>query len=196
MRLLALLAVAATVSADMRDQIKPMMMVSGVGHPRPPRTALRSRTPNEAGFQTEPPVMDVCVRPRAPQCTACERVVGHVAPFVNRFVLKERLWSKTLAREIMDRMSKHSCSDTELFAKNSGALLDGCIDFMSEHYKTCRDGFRRRLHPRYDEYGEDIVPAAFCKEIGACQDTPEASLDRSMTKATQIDAHRKHMREL
>jgi hypothetical protein len=96
----------------------------------------------------------------------------------------------------MDFMSKHSCSDTEQFAKNSGALLDGCIDFMAAFYDKTRAGFRKRLHPRYDEYGEDIVPVDFCREIGACGESEELALDRSLSKSQRINEHRKRMKEL
>lgn len=130
------------------------------------------------------------------QCTACERIVGVASTYVNKFVQKETKWSKSLARDIMDHMSKHSCSDEEQFAKNSGALLDGCIDFMAGYYEKTRAGFRKRLHPRYEEYGEDIVPVAFCREIGACGEDDNLALDRTLQKSKREEEHRKRMKEL
>lgn len=153
--LVALLVLAALAAADMREQIRPMMI-----------------------------------------CTACERVIGQAAPFVNQMVMKEVRWSKKRARTIMDFVSKHSCSNEKLFAKNSGALLEGCVDFISGYFTKVRAGIRKRLHPKYEEFGEDIVPVEFCREIGACGENDNLALDRTLHKSQMIDDHRKRMQEL
>ncbi|KAA0162221.1 hypothetical protein FNF28_04776 [Cafeteria roenbergensis] len=130
------------------------------------------------------------------RCTACERVIGKAAPFVNRLVLKERIWSKELAREIMDHVSSHSCSDDELFGSNSGELLQGCLSFMTDSFPRIREGLRRHLHPRYEEFGEDVSATEFCVDIGVCSQGLGHSLDRSLQRSQLLEEHRKRMQDL
>lgn len=111
-------------------------------------------------------------------------------------VLNERIWSKALARELMDYVSKHSCSDQELFASNSGELLQGCLAFMTQHYTRVREGFRRHLHPRYEEFGEDVSATEFCVDIGVCTTGRGHSLDRSMYHSQNLEEHRRRMQDL
>ena len=164
-------------------------------HAPAPATTSRSNTLDVA----LPPLCVRCCCPcrlcRA-QCTACERVIGKAAPFVNRLVLKERIWSKELAREIMDHVSSHSCSDDELFGSNSGELLQGCLSFMTDSFPRIREGLRRHLHPRYEEFGEDVSATEFCVDIGVCSQGLGHSLDRSLQRSQLLEEHRKRMQDL
>ena len=99
------------------------------------------------------------------RCTACERVVSETVPFATRLLQEDRKWTKSLGKELMDHMSSRSCGNQEVFAANSGLLLEGCIDFMTNYFSRTRKAFRKRFDPRFAEFGEDIEPKV--RRVGA-----------------------------
>lgn len=127
------------------------------------------------------------------QCTACERVVGHASAEVNKLVFEEKLWSKEIARSLMDKTTKGACANEELFAKNAGALLDGCMEFVAQYYDKVRNEYRKHLHPRYDEFMTDVVPRRFCLNIGACTEADSANIDRQIRVSDAVREWKEQM---
>lgn len=200
------LALAVPAAADMREKTMPMVVVRYPARRlRPPRPPSRGGRPSRVADEQlvhEGVPHAGCVTPSllssardAWQCTACERILKNVAPTIALYNQQERQWTKELGSEIMDKMSKESCSNEEMFAKNSQMLLEGCIFFMKDFYDVVRGGIRRRLSPKYEEYGEDIDPRSFCEEIGACSRRKD-SLDRTFGIAQEREKHRERMLEL
>lgn len=74
--------------------------------------------------------------------------------------------------------------DEEVFPANNDLYKQGCAYFMAESHGAVVKALKRRLHPKYDEFQEDVVPFTFCHEIGVCTDK-HVSIDRSLQENEQ-----------
>ena len=79
-------------------------------------------------------------------------------------------WTKKTSLNLKLAIEEMSCSNEELFPSTNTYYQVGCAHFLAEHYKQLVAAFKRRLHPKYEEYQEDIVPKEFCSEVGVCKD--------------------------
>jgi hypothetical protein len=88
---------------------------------------------------------------------------------------------------MLSLLSRHSCTDTELF--DAGEMLfDGCIAFVTEHQHQLVEAVRSRLHSASDEFGEDLVPRLWCSEVGACTGK---SMDQSLEESREQDRYQR-----
>lgn len=77
-----------------------------------------------------------------------------------------------------------SCIDESVFPASNDLYRQGCAHFMAESYGAVLKALKRRLHPKYDEYQEDVVPFLFCQNLKICTEKHQ-SVDRTLHEAEE-----------